>query len=127
VNSLADWLWWLLIVFFMVVYFMMLFRIIMDVFRNHESSGWVKAGWLIALLFFPLLTMLIYVIVNGKHMAERDIKQMQAVQQAQNDYIKSVAGSSDPTAQIAQAHDLLEKGAISQQEFDSIKSKALAG
>ena len=97
-NSLADWLWWLLIVFFMVVYFMMLFRIIMDVFRNHESSGWVKAGWLIALLFFPLLTMLIYVIVNGKHMADRDIKQMQAVQQAQNDYIKSVAGSaSDPT------------------------------
>ena len=126
-NSLADWLWWLLIVFFMVVYFMMLFRIIMDVFRNHESSGWAKAGWLIALLFFPLITMLIYVIVNGKHMAERDIKQMQAVQQAQNDYIKSVAGSSDPTAQIAQAHDLLEKGAISQQEFDSIKSKALAG
>ena len=126
-NSLADWLWWLLIVFFMVVYFMMLFRIIMDVFRNHESSGWVKAGWLIALLFFPLLTMLIYVIVNGKHMAERDIKQMQAVQQAQNDYIKSVAGSSDPTAQIAQAHDLLEKGAISQQEFDAIKAKALAG
>ena len=126
-NSLADWLWWLLIVFFMVVYFMMLFRIILDVFRNHESSGWVKAGWLIALLFFPLLTMLIYVIVNGKHMAERDIKQMQAVQQAQNDYIKSVAGSSDPTAQIAQAHDLLEKGALSQQEFDAIKSKALAG
>ena len=127
-NSLADWLWWLLIVFFMVVYFMMLFRIIMDVFRNHESSGWVKAGWLIALLFFPLLTMLIYVIVNGKHMAERDIKQMQAVQQLQNDYIKSVAGSaSDPTTQISQAHDLLEKGAISQQEFDAIKAKALAG
>ena len=126
-NSLADWLWWLLIVFFMVVYFMMLFRIIMDVFRNHESSGWVKAGWLIALLFFPLLTMLIYVIVNGKHMAERDIKQMQAVQQAQNDYIKSVAGSTDPTTQIASAHDLLEKGAISQQEFDAIKAKALAG
>jgi hypothetical protein len=128
VNSLGDWLWWLLIVFFMVIYFMMLFRIIMDVFRNHESSGWVKAGWLIALLFFPLITMLIYVIVNGKHMAERDIKQMQAVQQAQNDYIKSVAGSaSDPTTQISQAHDLLAKGAITQQEFDSIKAKALAG
>lgn len=126
-NSLADWLWWLLIVFFMVIYFMMLFRIIVDVFRNHESSGWVKAGWLIFLLFAPLLAMLIYVIVNGKHMAERDIKQMQAMQQAQDQYIKSVAGSADPTAQIAQAHDLLEKGAISQQEFDAIKAKALAG
>lgn len=126
-NSLADWLWWLLIVFFMVIYFMMLFRIILDVFRNHESSGWVKAGWLIFLLFFPLLAMLIYVIVNGKHMAERDIKQMQAMQQAQDQYIKQVAGSTDPTAQISQAHDLLEKGAISQAEFDAIKSKALAG
>jgi hypothetical protein len=127
VNSLGEWLWWLLIVFFMVIYFMMLFRIILDVFRNRESSGWVKAGWLLALLLFPLLTMLIYVIVNGKHMAERDIKEMQAVQQAQNDYIKSVAGAPDATAQIASAHALLEKGALSQQEFDSIKAKALAG
>jgi TRAP-type mannitol/chloroaromatic compound transport system permease small subunit len=127
VNSLGDWLWWLLIVFFMVVYFMMLFRIIFDIFRNRESSGWVKAGWLLFLFVVPLLAMLIYVIVNGKHMAERDIKEMQAVQQAQNDYIKSVAGSTDPTTQIAQAHGLLEKGAISQQEFDAIKSKALAG
>ena len=120
-NSLGDWLWWLLIVFFMVIYFMMLFRIIMDVFRNHESSGWVKAGWLIALLFFPLITMLIYVIVNGKHMAERDIKQMQAVQQLQNDYIKSVAGSaSDPTTQISQAHDLLAADGWSDEEIDPI-------
>ena len=70
--------------------------------------------------------MLIYVIVNGKHMAERDVKQMQAMQQAQNDYIKNVAGSADPAAQISQAHDLLTKGAISQEEFDSIKAKALA-
>ena len=126
-NSLGDWLWWLLIVFFMVVYFMMLFRIIFDIFRNRESGGWVKAGWLLFLLVAPLIAMLIYVIVNGKHMAERDIKEMQAVQQVQNDYIKSVAGSTDPTTQIAQAHDLLEKGAISQQEFDAIKGKALAG
>ena len=68
-NSLADWLWWLLAVFFVVVYFMMLFRIIVDVFRNHDSSGWAKAGWLIFLLFLPLLAMLIYVIANGKGMA----------------------------------------------------------
>ena len=123
---LSDFLWTLLVIFFMVIYFMMLFRIILDVFRNHESSGWVKAGWLIALLIFPLITMLIYVIVNGKHMAERDVKQMQAMQQAQNDYIKNVAGSADPAAQISQAHDLLTKGAISQEEFDAIKAKALA-
>lgn len=125
-NSLADWLWWLLIVFFMVVYFMMLFRIIVDVFRNHESSGWAKAGWLIFLLFFPLIAMLIYVIANGKGMAQRDVAQYQATKQSQDDYIRSVAAAPDPTAQIAQAHELLAKGAITQQEFDAIKAKALA-
>jgi hypothetical protein len=125
-NSLADWLWWLLAVFFMVIYFMMLFRIIMDVFRNHESSGWAKAGWLILLLFIPLITMLIYVIANGKGMAQRDVAQYQAAKQSQDDYIRSVAAPADPSAQIAKAHELLEKGAITQQEFDTMKAKALA-
>lgn len=125
-NSLADWLWWLLAVFFMVIYFMMLFRIIMDIFRNHESSGWAKAGWLVILLFIPLITMLIYVIANGKGMAERDAAQYQAAKQSQDEYIRSVATASDPAAQIAQAHDLLAKGAITQEEFDAIKAKALA-
>jgi hypothetical protein len=125
-NSLADWLWWLLAVFFMVIYFMMLFRIIMDVFRNHECSGWAKAGWLILLLFIPLITMLIYVIANGKGMAQRDVAQYQAAKQSQDDYIRSVAAPADPSAQIAKAHELLEKGAITQQEFDTMKAKALA-
>jgi hypothetical protein len=124
-NSLADWLWWLLVMFFMVVYFMMLFRIIVDVFRNHESSGWAKAGWLIFLLFFPLIAMLVYVIANGKAMTQRDMDQYRAMQQSQEDYIRSVA-APDPTAQIAQAHELLQRGAISQAEYDAVKAKALA-
>ena len=126
-NSLWDWIWLTIVIFFIAVYIMMLFRVVLDIFRNHESSGWVKAGWLIVLFLFPLITMLIYVIVNGKEMAQRDVKQYEAARQAQDDYIRSVAAPADPTAQIAQAHDLLSKGAISQAEFDSIKAKALAG
>jgi len=126
-NSLWDWIWLTIIIFFFAVYIMMLFRVVLDIFRNHESSGWVKAGWLIALFVFPLITMLIYVIVNGKEMAQRDAKQYEAAKQAQDSYIRSVAAPADPTTQIAQAHDLLSKGAISQAEFDSIKAKALAG
>jgi hypothetical protein len=122
--TLTDWLWWLLAFFFLVIYFMMLFRIIIDVFRA-DDSGWVKAGWLIALLFFPLITMLIYVIARGKDMAKRDVQQYQQMQADQADYIRSVAGN-DSATQIKQAHDLLTSGAISQEEFDAIKAKALA-
>jgi Phospholipase_D-nuclease N-terminal len=123
--TLVDWLWWLLAFFFFVIYFMMLFRIIMDVFRT-DDSGWVKAAWLIALLFLPLLTMLIYVIARGKDMANRDVQQYKAMQEQQADYIRSVSGSTDSAAQIKQAHDLLTSGAISQEEYDAIKAKALA-
>jgi hypothetical protein len=40
--------------------------------------------------------------------------------------VRSVAGGSDPTAQIANAKKLLDNGSITQAEFDQIKQKALA-
>lgn len=127
-NSLADWLWWLLAVYFIFIYFMMLFRIIGDIFRNHDMGGWGKAGWLIFLIFVPILAMLIYVIANGKDMAQRDMAQYQSAQAAQADYIRSVAGSgtSSAASEIQKAQDLLTAGAISQEEFDALKAKALA-
>ena len=125
---LSDFMWSLLVIFFMVIYFMILFRIIFDVFRRDDISGWGKAGWLIALLVVPLLTMLIYVIVEGKSMTDRDISQVKQMQAQQADYIRSVTsgGGSSAADQIAKAQDLLTSGAITQAEFDSIKAKALA-
>ena len=127
-NSLADWLWWLLAVYFIFIYFMMLFRIIGDIFRNHDMGGWGKAGWLIFLIFVPILAMLIYVIANGKDMAQRDMAQYKSAQAAQADYIRSVASSSTSSAasEIQKAQDLLTAGAITQTEFDALKAKALA-
>jgi hypothetical protein len=127
-NSLADWLWWLLAVYFIFIYFMMLFRIIGDIFRNHDMGGWGKAGWLVFLIFVPILAMLIYVIANGKNMAQRDMAQHQSAQAAQADYIRSVASSSTSSAasEIQKAQDLLTAGAITQAEFDALKAKALA-
>jgi len=123
--NLGEWLIWLLYFFFMVIYFMMIFKIIMDVFRRDDIGGGMKALWLILLLFIPFLTMLIYVISQGKQMAQRDMKQYSELQSQQADYIRSVAGN-DATTQIKQAHDLLSSGAITQEEFDAIKTKALA-
>lgn len=125
--NLVDWLWTLLVFFFMVMYFILLFRIIVDIFRSDDLSGWAKAGWLIFLFVLTLLAALIYVIARGKGMTERDMAQYKAAEAAQADYIRSVAApAADPTAQIKNAHDLLNSGAISQEEFDAIKAKALA-
>jgi len=124
--SFWDIVWFIIISFAFIAYLMMLFSIITDLFRDSKTSGVVKAIWLVTLLFFPLLTALVYVIVRGKGMAERTVSSRVAAQQQQEEYIKQVAGSATPADQIAQAGVMLDKGTISQSEFDILKAKALA-
>ena len=119
-----GFLWDLLYVFFFVMYFMLLWFVLADLFRDHEASGWVKTIWIIFLIIFPFLTILIYLIARGPGMQKRAMAQAQAYQEAQDQYIKSVAGGS--AAEIEKAQQLLASGAITQQEFDAIKAKALA-
>ena len=121
----GEFLWSLLVIFFMIMYFMVLFSVILDLFRNHEMSGIMKAVWIILLIFIPLISLLIYVIIYGRGMAERQQAAVVTAQKEQEAYIQKVAGSS-PTEQIAQAQELLSSGAISQEEFDKLKAKALS-
>ena len=122
----GDLFWSLIAFFFMVVYFMILFNILFDLFRDHEESGIMKAVWILFLFLFGPLTMLVYLIVRGGGMAKR-AQAAQADAQAQFDsYVKETAGTGDPASQIEKAHALLDKGAITQAEFDDLKAKALA-
>ena len=121
----GQFLWSLLIIFFMIMYFMILFSVVIDLFRNHEMGGFAKALWIIFLIFIPLISLLVYVIVYGKSMAQRQQAAVVEAQQEQDAYIKQVAGTS-PAEQIAQAQQLLNSGAISQAEFDKLKAKALS-
>jgi hypothetical protein len=114
-----DVLWTMIIFFAWVIWIWILISILSDVFRRHDISGWSKALWVIFLILLPFLGVLIYLIVNGQGMAERNVKQ--AHQQ-----IEAAAAMAGPSAQIASAKDLLDKGAISQEEFEAIKRKALA-
>ena len=123
----GDFLWSLLVIYFIFFYFMILFRVIGDIFSDKQSSGWAKTGWLILLVVVPFLSLFIYLIVNGKEMTQRAMDQAVERDQAQQAYIRQVAGSGDDsTAQIARAHELLNSGAISEQEFSTLKAKALA-
>lgn len=124
-GSFWDLIWWFLLVFAFFAYLFALFAIIADLFRDHKLNGWWKAVWIVFLIFVPFLTALVYLIARGNGMARRSAAQASEYQQAQNEYIRHVAGTS-PAEEIAKAKSLLDAGTISQAEYDSLKAKALS-
>ena len=112
-------------VFIFVAYLFALFAIVGDIFRDRNLAGGWKAVWIFFLIFFPIVTALVYLIARGKGMGERQVAAAQQYKTAQDDDIKQVAGTS-PAEQIAQAKALLDTGAISPSEFETLKAKALA-
>jgi hypothetical protein len=110
--------------FVFIAYLFVLFNIVTDIFRDTELGGGVKALWIIGLLFVPALALL-YILVRGRGMADR---QQAAVKRARSEaeaYIREVSGKS-PADQIATAKSLLDTGTINQEEFARLKAKALA-
>ena len=123
-----DVLWTMFIFFLWIIWFWLLFTVFIDIFRRHDISGGKKTLWLIFVIIIPWLGILIYLIVRGHGMQERQLEQAKEAQAAQAEYIKSVAGGSsgDASSQISKAKELLDSGAITQAEFEQIKAKALA-
>ena len=125
--SFWDVMWFIFVSFAFFAYLMMLFQIIGDLFRDRDLSGWLKAVWMIALVFVPFLTALVYIIARGNGMTERQVRSMQDQQAQQESYIRSVtATSSSPAAEIEKAKAMLDAGTITNDEYEAIKAKALA-
>ena len=129
-NDFWDVLLWSFWFFIWIAALMVWFRCIVDLFRDRSLSGWAKAGWSVLLIFVPWVGALIYVIVRGRSMSERQMAEMAQMQAQQEQYIKQVAASSSgaasPADQIASAKSMLDSGAITQSEFETLKAKALA-
>ena len=121
-----DVLWTLLIFFAWVIWFWLLITIAIDVFRRRDIGGGKKTLWLIFLILVPFVGVFAYLIINHDHMAERNEQRARAQQAQFDSYVQSVATKGGPAAEIDRAKQLLDSGAITQQEFDVIKQKALA-
>jgi hypothetical protein len=111
--------------FFFIAYLIVLFQIVVDLFRDSEMGGGSKAIWLIGLIFLPVLTALIYILVRGGGMASRQQAALRGAKADTDAYIRQVAGMS-PAEQIADAKKLLDAGTINADEFARLKAKALA-
>lgn len=123
---LLNLIWTMIVFFAWIIWIWLLITIFADLFRRSDVSGWAKAGWVVVLLVLPFIGVLIYLIAQSHGMAERRQKDVQQAQSQFDDYVRSVSSQGQPADQIARGKQLLDTGAITQQEFDAIKQKALA-
>jgi len=133
VSTLAEFgtgqvLWSIIWFTLFFIWIWILISVFADIFRSDDLGGFAKTIWIIFVIFLPYLGVFVYLIARGKGMQERSMKQMAAAQAAQAQYIQSVAGTSAPSAseEIARLADLRDKGAISEEEFQAAKAKALS-
>ncbi|MEU2491329.1 SHOCT domain-containing protein [Streptomyces sp. NPDC007883] len=118
--------WTVMWLFLWVVWLVLLFRVFVDIFRDHEMSGWAKAAWLIFVLLIPFLGVLVYVIVRGRDMGRREIKHAQEQQEAFNAYIRQTAKGTGTGDELARLSELKAKGDLSEEEFQRAKQKLLS-
>ena len=132
---LLDAMWTMIVFFAWVIWFWLLIVIFSDLFRRSDISGWGKAGWFLLVLVLPYIGVLIYLIAQGKHMAER--RQSDAIDSKKqfDAYVRDVAASpsggsagtgNSASDQISKGKQLLDSGAITADEFEALKRKALA-
>jgi hypothetical protein len=119
-GGLLNFFWYMFVIYLFMMVIWMFISIFADIFRRENLSGWGKVGWILLIFLVPFLGILIYMIVRPKN-TEQDQREMAQAKSAQS---RMVGGSA--VDDIAKAQDLLDKGSISQAEFDSIKAKALA-
>jgi hypothetical protein len=121
-----DVLWSMIIFFFWVIWIWIVITVLVDIFRRHDIGGWAKAAWVVVVVILPWLGVLVYLIAQHDGMRERSMKQAQAQRREFDDYVRDTAGGGGSAADIAKAKELLDSGAITQQEFETLKAKALA-
>src|SRR6185436_9046821 len=112
-----DVLWSMIIFFFWVIWIWIVVTVLIDIFRRHDIGGVAKAGWVIFVVILPWLGVLIYLISNHDGMRDRSLKQAQAQQREFSEYVRDTAGGS--AGEIAKAKELLDSGAITQDEFQA--------
>ena len=121
---LLDVLWAMLWFFLFIIWIWLLITIFIDIFRS-PMSGWAKAGWSIFIIILPFLGVFIYLIVNGGKMQERSMESAVAAQEAQDQYIKSVAGTDTTADQLKTLSDLHDAGKLTDDEYNAQKAKLL--
>jgi len=115
--------------FLFFIWIWLLITVFSDIFRSDDLGGWGKALWTIFVIFLPYLGVFVYLIARGKKMGEHAVADAARQEQQMRQYVQSVAGPGSATStadEIGRLHDLKEKGAITEEEFQAQKGKLLS-
>jgi hypothetical protein len=124
---LLNLFWTMLLLFLWILWFFLLFRILIDIFRSDDLSGWGKALWSILIIFLPYIGIFAYLIARGGKMAERQARQMQKQQAAMDSYIRTTASGTSDADQLAKLAELHSSGKLDDTEYAAAKAKVLQG
>ena len=91
----------------LILWIWLAITVITDVFRSHDLNGWKKAFWLVLIVLLPLLGVLIYVIARGDEMTAHATSDQR---------VQEIAG-------IAELEDLKDRGILTDEEFQRVKSQ----
>ena len=127
--GLADLIWTSIWIFFLIMFIWLFIAIVSDLFRDHEVSGWGKAVWVVALIVFPLLGSLAYLIIRGQGMAARSAAQARQAQADVDSYIRTTAASTGagPVDDLSRLAQLRASGTITDTEFEALKTRVVSG
>src|SRR5262245_12776349 len=118
--------WSMLWFFLFFIWIWLLIAVFADIFRSDDLSGWGKALWTILVIVVPYLGVLIYLIVRGGKMRQRETRDAQQADTAMRQYIRETAGTpSAPADEIDKLADLRDRGIITDTDFPSAKAKLL--
>ena len=118
--------WTVFLLAMAVLWFVLLFRVVVDIFRDDTMSGWGKTGWLLFVILLPFLGVFVYVVARGRSMGQREMDHAQARQQEFDSYIRQTAGNGQSEAQqLTQLVEMHDRGALSDREFEAAKTKVL--
>ena len=122
---LLDIFWSMLLFFAFVAWLMVLFSVLTDLFRS-DMGGWAKAFWIIFMIITPFLGVLVYLISQGRAMAERSATAAAEADQATKAYIRDAAGTATPAEELEKLAALHDSGKLTDEEFATQKARVLA-
>ena len=123
--ELGDALLTALAIFFFVIWIWVVIAILMDIFRDHDMSGWGKAIWVFFLIVFPPLTALVYLIARGSGMRKRALKDQAESQKQFEQYVRDTAGSSS-VDELHKLDQLKQSGGVTDEEYNKLKAEILS-